>query len=290
MTSQESDESQITSENSSEITKELDKEVIESEVFRCPECDAVFTNQRSLEAHRLRKHGVKPSWGRKKKEEGGEVFIPKSERDELSSLKAEVTRLRLEREKLLKQLELFETERSFYRRRYGFDPYIEEKARKQTEMIMADPLVRLEYARLLQAYRERLEKENDSTSTNLAPTPQIGAVPTENEEIKALREEIKELKTKLEEEREKRREEQLKKLEEAINELKIGQSRISNQFSVIETGIKEISALAREYLSLGRIILEKKPEKPPARQKVGGESIIYDLLPNELIIEEKEEE
>lgn len=285
MTSQESDESQITSEKPEEITSE--KEITEKPLFVCDICGKSFTSENSLKAHRLKAHRIRADWRSK---EGGEVFIPKSERDELSSLKAEVTRLRLEREKLLRQLELYETERSFYRRRYGFDPFVEEKARKQTEMIMADPLVRLEYARLLQAYRERLEKENSSSPTNLAPTPQIGAVSTENEEIKALREEIKELKTKLEEEREKRREEQLKKLEQAIDELRLNTSKVANQFSAIETAIRELGDIVKTYLNLGKIVLEKKPEKPPVREKVGGESIIYDLLPNELIIEEKEEE
>ena len=114
--------------------------------------------------HRLRKHGVKPdfldSGKRESKRELPESRIPKAipetEREELNALKAEVQKLKLERERLLRQLELAETERSYYRERHGFDPYAEERAARQSQMLLNDPLIKLEYAQLLKTYRQKL--------------------------------------------------------------------------------------------------------------------------------------
>jgi len=279
----------ISQSESEQITEKKSKEKIsEKPLFVCDICGKSFDSENSLKAHQLRVHKIRAVW-KSSKEGGEEIYLPKTEKEEIAALKTEVQKLKLEKERLLRELELAEAERSYYTKRYGFDPYSLERAAKQSQMLLNDPLVRLEYLQLLRTYRKRLESEAESnTPTNLAPTPQIGVVSMENEEIKALREEIKELKAKLEEEKEKRREEQLKKLEEAINELQLNTTKVANQFSVLEVGIKELTSLAKEYLALGKVVLEKRQEKSPVREKIGEESIIYDLLPSELVIEEKE--
>jgi uncharacterized C2H2 Zn-finger protein len=70
------DESQTFDEKSGEI-KEVQKSEPDSEArFRCPDCGSVFDSQKSLEAHRLKKHGVAPSYLKRDKGERRVSYQP----------------------------------------------------------------------------------------------------------------------------------------------------------------------------------------------------------------------
>lgn len=74
-------------------------------------------------------------------------------------------------------------------------------------------------------------------------------------------------------------------LREDVRGLRSGQEHAINVYGTLDTGIKEIGGLAKEYFGLAKAVLGIGKEKPPIREKIGKSGIV-ELLPEELLAEE----
>jgi len=182
----------------------------EEPIYECPDCGKIFDNPRSLSAHRLKVHRVKPSYldsGRSKKTKKGEpppttVELPAPQKDPyISALEEENRRLKTELQNALLQSRL---------------------SKYQTpDLVTQDPLIRLKYAQLLDVMAKEQEQrlqtltqpKRDSDNSQIAQAyesriselqKEIATLKDElnRKELQALQEKVKELKDELREVRE----------------------------------------------------------------------------------------
>ena len=123
---------------------------------------------------------------------------------------------------------------------------------------------------------------NFMRSMNSQPPNSMNAV---NPIVASLQREVADIRRQIQEEQERRLFEALQSLRNEVEELKSGYSRISNQFTVWESGIRELSGIIREYLSLARAAMTPSARKIEVKRKIGGESSIFDYLPSEYVEE-----
>ncbi|RLG76525.1 MAG: hypothetical protein DRO12_04370 [Thermoprotei archaeon] len=168
--------------------------------------------------------------------------------------------------KLAERLGLIEPSYPDWRHTFHYGYYDEPSERKQfSEM----PALVNAIANLIKSLR------------NEAPPPPNTVDPL----VTSLQEQVIDLRKQLEQEKEKRLLDTLENLKNEVREIKNSQSRIANQFSVWEAGIRELASIIKEYFNLGKVALMSSKEKPQIKERVGESGTILKYIPQELIEE-----
>jgi len=252
--------------------------------YTCPNCDYSNTNFTSVDRHSRKKHSIAleldnednilicetkplPRSKMQKKEKSDEKV---SEDPYIKSLEIEKNRLARENSLLSEQLNQQRLRERGAELPYG---YKSPRDYDRNERVLSD----ISLSDYLDTKTQKLKwgDENHPKSSN-----------DNIELIVSMQEEMADLKKELSTQKEKRNEEMLKDMSNKISELSKNQIQASNAFGCVDTGLKEISGLAKEYLELGKIAMGFS-KTAPKREKVGDNgSFPYNMLPDDMVSEE----
>lgn len=253
--------------------------------YVCPVCgDFSSDNFTSVDRHSRAKHGTGLGLDAENnivicsKEEGGRLKSQKSKKitekyqdPYILSNEEETARLRSENKVLAERL------RQADMRARGVDlPQYQSPRDYRENKVMSD----LAIAEYFDRKTKTLDKEDHPKSSS---NPEFELL---QGELSDMKKSYNDLMHKFDEEKEKRHEEEMKSIKDKLSSIERGQNTTNNVFGAIDSGIKEVGSLAKEYLELGKIALGMR-KTAPKRETVGDDgSFPYDMLPDDMVVNE----
>lgn len=265
-------------ESKAEITTE-EAETPEPVQHVCPECGALFTNPKSMAAHRLAKHGVKPYYlhGRKKEQPSplGEGFEAEETKEFRQSTRREEAAGKFYRAKRKKETEIIAYLRLHPEILHEIGAPLPGTTAPSYDPTIQDPIVRIRYAQMLDAMKE-------TENAKIQPPPpvnngvsreeveQIVATAQLSTENKLLKQQNEQMKLQLTEEKE-----ETKALRQAANKNLSTNNALVSMVSALDNRAEKlqenlgtaIQAFAG-YMTNAPVVLEngKVRVAPPLRE------------------------